>query len=797
MNIDLTNAKNQKLAFDSNFANQKNNVSRPACYFKHAPIDVISFENKSVVAKNTKSSKQNSLIAFAGKLIHKKDLEGYSKDYLEYKNLSELQNRILYSYGDPSSMAQVIKDTQARLNKTKDEIFKDIGNKIDTIFDKLKSSPIIYVEGSKVARLQVLNNDRYTKIKDIYLHLLSRPEAFDRVEYDSKDQKLSTILTDKEIDEQSKEFKHILNDILPEVLKSKTIVVDDITDLCKILSDEVVQALVLDKLAEENNNTREPGVKIEEFEIQPEQIAVEKALKLLKNINNMFDITIASRVPKSLSLFGREEKAPEGYYNKSKTRIKEIPKNYYEAQYLKEVASKQKEYDPKNTVIVTPKSCAPDIVDRIKFLNKDYLFIEDWLYKYSLGDQETREKIVKNITAASEKVTEEEVRKITCELDNYINNFIEVYDIKNPENNGKLKELMQDYSKSVGMTEMSRGYFIGVGKGAKKLISLYGSIVVLSEVLKKICKSLDPGYLLVVAEILVSNSEDISDACQNYLTWKLEFGDKEARKMFEKTISHIITSSAPSVAMNIAVSDTPLKKTMIRHASTVSSYIESTITFRKYFEQTDNLVKKGIKEIPADIKDDPNKVMKWKVTETWKAYCAHAINKGEMASVILTQPFAILSTAMSVVGPLFGIGTLFLLFDQIFDSVVTNAYIMMDSANWSKIKNKIKKGFVEKKNGKITEAEFLEAKRSMITKLIESNAGQYGIDASARLAKVIPKKLIKTVKKVYMGLFNFVAKHAGKGISALCIKRIEKKDQKRKLKLSLNPEPQNNKKIIA
>lgn len=772
--------------------------------------DTISF--KGVNTPPQKNGFLAKLIQFTGIKATKKDVENYLTEHENYVTTADLHNRLLYSYGAPLTMSQAIADAQRRTGKNKDEIFTDVKNTMFELYDKLMASPVIVVEGTKLTDFSFLNKEKYTQIKQIYSNILERPETFDRYVFDPDTEKLKEVMTAEDIEHKTADLKHILNDILPELLESKTFVLPDPTDLYKLLSEEVVQSLILEKLYQESpedyedpfagelkqkhdhkgecsfkghDHTHETKTEPDhdhdhkhEHHHKPEE-KLQNALEMLEKIHNRFDITLASKVPEKfydpLSKEQHKHNTPDNYYDSKLLGIRHKPRNFFEAQFLSEAARQIKGYKPQNTVIVTPKGAAKDIVEKVKALNKDYLYIEDWLYKYCLGDQQTKDKILKDLSTASDSNTIEDFKKLAKELDEYLNNFVKVYDIKKPENNASLNETMKDYSKINCMSELSRGYFLGVGEDAKDLVKTLLGLALFGHVAEHASEATGIKFLINLSNTSMSVADDVLDACKNYLKWKKELGDEKAKQLLHSTISHSLTISLPTLALKLSPEDGPLQHLLFRNASSGSTYAIVISTMVEYYNKLEELIEKGVREIPEDIKDDPDKIAKWKLTEAWKGFAAHSLNRGTFMGIAVSQPFAFLAQPlMKLVMPIGGRPVVIALAGTL-ECWTSNIYLLLDSSNWDRFTNRLKKSFIEDKEAKMSPEEYLDLRKSVTTKIVESGVGQAGIGASMTVADHFPKKLASGIKKTYMTAFGVVSKTLGSAISGICQKILDRK----------------------
>ncbi|MEW5818752.1 MAG: hypothetical protein AB1782_01050 [Cyanobacteriota bacterium] len=755
--------------------------------------DIICFGNQNKNVPLPATNKSNYIINFMGLKVHNKDVENYIELFKDYTNLSDMHNRLLGSYADPSTMAQALNDYLGKRKITKNELMSEVIDNLSNTFERLKAVQVIMVENSKKSGLQIISNGRYEQVRNIYHDLLQRPETFNRYVFNEDKQLLETNSLPELLDKQINDFKHIINAILPKVINSKTLLTDDPSNLQRLLSDDVVRGLVLDELDKENNQNQKPKENNEiDYNLTPSELTLESAIKVLEIINKKFDITLMARTAKKFySPFSSNERVPENYYQNKMLGTRQEPKNFYEAEFLKQTLKDSKGINSKNIIIVTPKNAASDIVEKVKSMNKGYLFIEDWFYKYCLGDNNEREKIITDLIKASNNNQAEEIRSRANDLNNYLENFIRIYDIKKPENNDKLNTAMKDFSKQICMSEISKGYFLEVGKDATDFIKLFAGLYAFGEGFQKIARNFDGGSMAIIGETAVSLSKDVSEACQNYLKWKQEFGDEEAKELFEKTISHIISAGGPTLALDLAAYGTPLRNIVMRNASCVSMYAEVIGTFKKYYAKLEDLIQKGLKKVPDEYKQDPDKATRWKLTETWKAFAAHSLNRGEFMGILFSQPFAIAAPFLCGASYPVGAGTLFVLFDQTLEAWISNTYLVLDSSKWHRFKNKLKKKFLNNKKANLTAQEYIELRKTISTRFIESDIGQSGLKATVNGIKLIPKRLTSGIKKGYSKIFNLVSKSIGKVVSKVCIKHLDKKYIER-----LNQKIQNDPKAI-
>ncbi|MEW5822059.1 MAG: hypothetical protein AB1782_17830 [Cyanobacteriota bacterium] len=804
-------------------------ISKPA--MPRLEKDTISFRGGQPKQNTPAQGILAKLLAFTGVKATQKDVENYLQDFDKYADTAELHNRILYSYGDPSSMSQVLADAQKRAGKTKDELFTEVKETMFNLFDKLKTSPVVVVEGTKLNDFSFLNKEKYQQIQKIYADILQRPETFSRVRFDTNVNKLVETMTSEDIAHKSEDLNHIINDILPQLLESKTFVTQDPANLQKLLSDEVVQSLILEKLYEEHpedwqdpfaeksdkhdhdkhdhdkhvcnfdghghthDHSKTEGSKHDhdhsktegsehdhdhkhDHHHKPEE-KLQLALDLLNKIHEKFDVTMASKVPDHfydpLSKDKNALNIPNDYYDKKLLGLRQTPRNFYEAKFLKMAAKNVKSFKPNNTVIVTPKGPASDIVEKVKALNKEYLYIEDWLYKYCLGDQKTKDQILQQLNTASDSHNIDEFKKLAKELDTYLNDFVKVYDIKKPENNENLNKAMEDYSKINCMSEISRGYFLGVGEDSKDLIKTLLGLALFGHVAEHAAEASGVGFIINLSNTTMSVADDVLDACKNYLKWKKEFGDEKAKEKLHSTISHSLTISLPTLALKLSPNDGPLQHLIFRNASSGSTYAIVISTMVEYYNKLEELIDKGVRQIPEDIKDDPDKVAKWKLTEAWKGFAAHSLNRGTFMGIAVSQPFAMLAQPiMKLVAPIGGRPIVIALAGTL-ECWTSNIYLLLDSSHWNKFTHNLKDSFVKDKEAKMTPEEYLELRKSTTTKIIESNIGQAGLGASMTVAKHFPKKLASGIKKAYMSVFNIVSKTIGGAVAGVCQTVLDRK----------------------
>jgi hypothetical protein len=796
-----------------------------ALYNKRSEADIVSFKSKQAVI----NPQPQKLPWFIGKKPDRQEAENYLKEFEHYKETADLHNKLLYSYGDPSSMAQVLADATKRTGQTKDQIFDDVKNTMFGLFDKLTASPVVVVEGTKLTDFEFLGKEKYKQVKEIYNQVLERPGTFNRVKYDNQSGKVETILTSEEINHKTEDLRHIVNDILPEILKEKTLVVQDPADLHKILNDEVVQSLILDKLyaespedfdelinqfntedtkhshshsedaqADDSHNHCHLGHKhshehkedhesdspdhdhehdhqVEHHHKPPERL--EKAMHVLEDIHNKFDITVLSRVPKKLyDPIGKENKdhhIPDGYYDSKYKGIRKQPRNFYEAKYLREAFKDVKGISQDNIVVVTPKQSARDVVEKVKAMNKDYLYIEDWLYKYCLGNDKDRKDIIDNLVKVSGPEARPQFEAMAKDLEKYLDSYMQVYDIKNPENNTKLNEKIKDYGKLNCMSEISRSYFLAVGEDATDLVKTLFLLAGISHVAEHAAEATGVGFLINVSNSTISCADDVMDACKNYLKWKQEFGDEEAREMLHNTIAHSLTVTLPTLALKLDASDGPLKHLMFRNASSGSTYAIVIKSFTRYYDKLEELIEKGAKKVPDEVKDDPDALAKWKFTETARLFMAHSLNRGEILGLAISQPFAVgAQPLMKLIAPIGGRPILIALAGTL-ECWTSNIYLLLDKHRWDKFTNKFKESLVSNKDKDITPEDFYELRKSAMTKMIESEAGQKSLSASMYVADHFPKKLANGVKKAYMGVFNVISNTVAKGVSGVSMKVLD------------------------
>lgn len=742
--------------------------------------------NRGPTYKN--SNNQVDRVLFTGKKADVEDFKTYLKDLNLYLSLVDVHNRLICSCLDDWSMVKAIKDAEKLISAPSDNIYNDVKDKMIKQFAKLKASNTVVLEGTDLKTCEVLDEARYENVKNIYLELISRPETFKRLNFDNTQNILKTVLTPEDVNNQAKDLKHIIIDILPQILKAKVLVVDDPANLYKLLSDEVIQHHIIDILEKESkeeiseNNKAKLSTAAEpnddnEPSFSDAQVKINKSLKILENINNKFNITLVSKVPTNFyNILGKKIEVPTNYYDNKIMGLRHEPKNFYETKFLNELAKDSKGYNPKDVVVVVPKDAASDVVEKVKSMNKEYLFLEDWLYIYCMGNQETRNRVLKDLCKVSDKKSYEEIKSLAKELDNYLDNFINIYDLRHPENNDKLTGLMKDFGKISCMSEISAEYYLGMNREAKDLIKLFLGLYAIGESAERLSKAaLDGASVGIVAETLVGATEDISEACQNYLKWKEEFDDKEAKRMFHNTLSLIFAVRAPTLAIDLIDYSTPMKYFVIRNTSCASTYAEVISTFDRYYKKLEYLIDKGVKKVPEELKDKPDELKKWKITETWKAFAAHSLNRGEFVSIIASQPFALVAPLIVNGAYALGAGTLFVLLDQTLEDWISNMYLMLDSTNWDIFSNKMKQSFVEKKKAEMTPDKFLQLRKSFIMKTIESGTGQVGVGTYIKAQKYAPKFVVKGVKKATSIAFDFYSRTLGWVISSLFTTYLDKK----------------------
>ncbi|OGI22019.1 MAG: hypothetical protein A2287_11165 [Candidatus Melainabacteria bacterium RIFOXYA12_FULL_32_12] len=683
--------------------------------------DTASFSSSK---KNIQLQQTNKL-SFTGKVPAQPDIKAYLKDYADYMSVADMHNAILDSFVNPTA-AREINVFENKHQKDRGQLLNEVSNSVVKKFDKLKNSDLIVIGATEPAKLNFLDAEKYTQVKDIYLNLLDRPETFNRISFDAEDHQLETVLSQDQIEEETKDFKHIVNDILPEILKTKTFILDDQANLNSILSDEVIQGLIIDKLYEEIAGNKADNDEQEYFEAAEEKL--HEALHTLSDINNKFNITTVSRVPQHFyDPLGKEAGAPGEYYNNQYLGLRQEPKNFYEAKFLNNAAKGIADYDPDSTIIVTPKSAANDIVEKIKAMNKDYLFIEDWFYKYCLGDRKTKDEILKTLNKSTDNKYKEQFKSIAEELDGYLNNYIQVYDINRPENGKKLTEKVGDFGKINCMSEISKGYFLGIGEDAKDLIKMSVGIGLFVEFAEKLSEKTGIPAFEIVAHALAANLDSGASAGANYLHWKNEFGDKVAEENFEKTIRNIFLAFIAALPFSsLSVGDGLIRGTlnsfMYRNLSAIDAYSGVINSLSAYSDKLKELMQNGSKNPPPEIKDDPKKVEKWKSQETWKAFSAHSLNKGQTLGVGVSQPFAIgMVPLMLLLGPASRVPLITLA--GTLECWTSSVYFLLDNQNWHNFSNKLKESMVKNGTAHITPEEYSELRQGLISKAGQKVAG--------------------------------------------------------------------------
>lgn len=774
---------------------------------------------------------RQSNIAFAGLKNLKDSAQAYLDNFDLYKTTTDLHNKILYSYGDPSSMAQALADTSKKTGQTKDQIFDEVKENMFNAFDRLKASPVLVLEDVKLDDSTVLDKKVYEQVKNIYHDVLDRSELFERVVFDSKERKLKENVSEDFIKDKSEDFKHIINDIIPEILESKKIIVQDPANLKRIITDPVIQSLIMDKLDEEapqeklhnpfkmaptcghdhshnicnhdHDHSEHDHIdekhdhKAEghdhtkpdhdhdhhdhdhhEHQHTPEE-KLDFAVLMAERIHDKFNINMLSKVPEHFyDPINKDKNAkhtPDDYYDSKNLATRQVPRNFYEAQFLKKVAKDIKGFDENNTIIVTPKTAANDIIEKIKAMNKEYLFLEDWLYKYCLGDKKAKESIIQKLESTMPAESRHEIREIAKDIDKYQENFIKVYDINKPENTAKLTDSIKDFSKISCMSEISRGYFLGVGEDATDMVKTLFGLALFIHGAEHLAEATGVDFIINLSNTANSVSDDVLDACKNYLKWKKELGDDVAKKKLHETISHSLTISLPTLMFKLSPDASAAEHLAFRNLSSGSTYSILISNFTEYYNKLEELIDKGLKEIPEDIKDNPDKVAKWKLTEAWNGYAGHSLNVGTFVGLAASQPFAVAAGPMMKFLLPVGGRAIVVALAGTFECWTSNIYLLLDSGRWNKFTNKLKEKFVKDKKAEMTPEQYLDNRKVLTSSIIQGPVGQAAFMTGIKVKELCPSWLSGGVKKAYMLVYNVVEKTLGKAISGVCQKVLDKK----------------------
>ena len=806
--------------------------------------DTVTFSSKQKVEK-PKQNLFSKLISFTGAGKYKQQAEKYLQDFDFYRNSAELHNRLLYSYGVPMSMAQVVNDMSAKTYETKDQIFTRVQNSMLDTYQAMKTSPVMVVEGTDLNDSTVVDAKTYDAVRQIYSDVLGRLELFDRVQFDSKEQKLKEHNSEEFIQHKLEDFKHIINDLLPEIMKSKKIIMQDPANIHKLLADEVMQGILLDKLVEEapegmedyemmfsdidgvnRDFVKEPKINHDhehhdndyerqdhhnnhkvhnhdhdgncefhhDHEHQTDKAKddhdhhdhdhkhhhtprerLDQALQIAHRIHEKYDINMLSKVPEHFYDPDNEDKkahnTPDDYYDSKTFGLRHQPRNFYEAQFLKTVAKNIKGFKADNTVIVTPKAAAGDIVQKIKAMNKEYLYIEDWLYKYCLGDEKTKQDVIKHLDATASPEAQKEIKALAKDLDDYINNFINVYDIKKPENTQKLNDVMKDYSKINCMSEISRGYFLGVGEDATSMVKNLIVFALFLHGAEHLAEATGIKFIINLSNTANSVADDVLDASKNYLKWKKELGDEKANEKLQKTISHSLTISLPTLGMSLSKDAGIAEHLAFRNLSSGSTYAIMFSNFAEYHNKLEELIDKGLKKVPDEVKDNPDKLAKWKMTQAWAGYAAHSLNVGTFLGLALSQPFAAAAGPMMLVGG----RSLIVALAGTFECWTSNIYLLLDASRWNKFTNKLKEQFVNDKEAKMTPEEYLERRKVFTTRVVQGPVGQTAFITGKKISDHTPQWSKTVVKKVYSAIYTVVDKTLGKFIAGTCKTILDRK----------------------
>ncbi|HBH18487.1 MAG TPA: hypothetical protein DDX14_06050, partial [Cyanobacteria bacterium UBA9579] len=326
------------------------------------------------------------------------------------------------------------------------------------------------------------------------------------------------------------------------------------------------------------------------------------------------------------------------------------------------------------------------------------------------------------------------------------------------------------------MSDISRGYFLGIGEDSRELVKMLLSLGILIEIAEKASDATGITAIENIANTIASSTDSIASASSNYLHWKNELGDQAAKDNFKQAITNILTFSLPTSLFRLSPKDSSIKHLLFRNLSAVDAYSGTVETLSDYSKKLKELMQKEIKNPPAEIKDDPDKLAKWKMNETWKAFTAHSLNRGQVIGLLASQPYALMvNPLMQLGGPSRAIlialaGTL--------ECWVSSFYLLLDNSNWHKFSNQLKKDMVENNNINITPEEFIKLRKSALSKAVESSTGQAGLSAVVKASKHIPADTSAKVKKAYNSIANVVDKTVARHVSTLLMKYLDKKYNK-------------------
>lgn len=273
-------------------------------------------------------------------------------------------------------------------------------------------------------------------------------------------------------------------------------------------------------------------------------------------------------------------------------------------------------------------------------------------------------------------------------------------------------------------------------------------------------------------------ADSLTSACTNYLQWRNELGEEKAKEHFKSVVANVMTFALPTLALKLSPEDGPLQHWIFRNASAVDAYSGVITTFTEYYSKLEELIDKGAKKVPDDIKDDPKKVARWKLTEAWKAFTAHSLNRGQTMGIVVSQPFALAAQPiMKVLAPV-GARPLLIAVAGTLECWTSSIYLLMDSANWKRFKNRLKKSLVKEDKAEMTPEKFMELRKSIMSKVVESQAGQAGLSAGLEIKDHLPAGVGSKVKKGYLAVRNVVAKVIANPLSKVCMAFLDRKYNK-------------------
>ena len=212
---------------------------------------------------------------------------------------------------------------------------------------------------------------------------------------------------------------------------------------------------------------------------------------------------------------------------------------------------------------------------------------------------------------------------------------------------------------------------------------------------------------------------------------------------------------------------------LFRNLSAVDAYSGTAQSLSEYKKKVDELMEKGVKNPPEDIKNDPDKVARWKATEVWNAFTSHSLNRGQAIGILASQPFALAAPlAMQLPGPT---RAAIIALSGTLECFVSSIYILMDNSNWHNFSNNLRKSMAESGKAEMTPEEFLKLRKSVLTKVVDSKAGQAGLSTAINVGHHIPESATGAVKKGYDAVSGTVEQVLSKHLSSALMHVLDKK----------------------